>query len=48
MNITYEYLKTKIFSRDKYPSTKALNIKYFWTLSYNNWEFLSITKLSNP
>ena len=37
LNIVYEYLKTKIFSKDKYPSPNALNIKYFWTLRYNHW-----------
>ena len=40
------HVKTK--SNIAYPSPNALNIKYFWTLSYNHWEFLSITKLSNP
>ena len=48
LNIVYEYLKTKIFSRDTYPSPNSLNIKYFWTLSYNHWRFFSITKLSSP
>ena len=37
-----------IFKRHIYPFPNALNIKYFWTLSYNHWEFLGITKLSNP
>ena len=27
-----------IFKRNKYPSPNALNIKYFWTLSYNHWK----------
>ena len=47
-NIVYKCLKTFLFKRHKYPSPNALNIKYFWTLSYNHWEFLGITKLSNP
>ena len=38
----------KLFKRLKYPSTNALNIKYFWTLSYNKWGVWGITKLSNP
>ena len=41
LNIVYENLKTKIFSRDTYYSPDALNIKYFWTLSYNHWVFLA-------
>ena len=32
-NIVYEYLKKNIFKRHEYPSPKALNIKYFSTLS---------------
>ena len=38
--------KKNLFKRLKYPSLNALNIKYFWTLSYNYWSFLGITKLS--
>ena len=34
-NTVYKYLKAKIFSRYKYPSPYVLNIKYFWTFSYN-------------
>ena len=48
-NIVYSprILKTKyLFKRHKYLSANALNIKYIWTLSYNHWGFLSITKLS--
>ena len=42
-------LKNKnLFNRHKYPPTNALNMKYFWTLSYKHWWFLSISKLSNP
>ena len=37
-----------LFKRHKYPSSNSLNIKYFWTLSYNHWGFLCTTKLSNP
>ena len=49
MKYSLQILKNKnLFKRHKYPSPNALNIKYFWTLSYNNWGFLSITKLSNP
>ena len=47
-NIVYSprILKTKyLFKRHKYLSANALNIKYIWTLSYNHWGFLSITKL---
>ena len=48
-NIVYKYLKNKIFfKRLKYPFPNALNIRYFWTLSYNYWGFAGITKLSNP
>ena len=47
LNIVFEYLKTKIFSRDTNISPNALDIKYFWTLSYNHWGFFGITKLSN-
>ena len=48
-NIVHKYLKNKnVFKRLKYPSPNALNIRYFWTLSYNYWGFGSITKLSNP
>ena len=36
-----------LFKILKYPSPNALNIKYFWTLSHNYWEFLGITNLSN-
>ena len=46
--MVYKYLKTKLFSRDKYPSPNAFNIKYFWTLSCNHWWVWGITKLSNP
>ena len=42
-------LKDKnLFNRHKYPSSYALNFKYFWTLTCDHWGFLSITKLSNP
>ena len=34
--------------RHKHPFPNALNIKYFWTLGYNHWCFLGITKLFNP
>ena len=47
-NMVYRYLETKIFSREKYPSSNAINIKQFLTLSYNDWRFLGITKLFNP
>ena len=47
-NIGYKYLKTKIFSRDKYPSPNALNKNHFQRLIYKHWEFLGITKRSNP
>ena len=48
-NIVYKYLKNKFFfNRLKYPSPNALSIRYFWTLSYNYWGFVGITKLSNP
>ena len=45
--VIYEYLNTHLFKKHKYPSPNALNIKYSWTLNYNHWVFLSITKLSN-
>ena len=39
-NIAYKYLKNKhFFKRPKYPSPNALNIRYFWTLTYNYWGF---------
>ena len=45
-NIACKYLKTKIFSRDtNIPSPNVSNINYVWTISYNNWELLCITKL---
>ena len=47
-NIVYEYLRTKIFSRDTNILPQTHWISYFWTLSYNHWGVLSITKLSNP
>ena len=48
-NIVYKYLRNKtFFKRLKYPSPNALNIRYFWTLSYNYWGFGGITKLYNP
>ena len=28
-----------LFKRLIYPSSNALNIKYFWTLNYNYWGF---------
>ena len=37
-----------LFKRHKYPSPNALNIKYFWKLSYNHWGFFCITKLPSP
>ena len=36
-----------LFKILKYLSPNALNIKYFWTLSNNYWEFLDITNLSS-
>ena len=49
MKYSLRILKNKnIFKRHEYPSPNALNIKYIWTLSYNHWGFLSITKLYNP
>ena len=45
--VIYEYLNTHLFKKHKYPSPNALNIKYSWTLNYNHWVFLSITKLCN-
>ena len=43
MKYSLRILKNKnLFKRHKYPSPEAFNIKY------NNWEFLSITELSNP
>ena len=44
MKYSLQMLKTLLFKRHKYPSPNALNIKYFWTLSYNHWAFLGITK----
>ena len=39
-NIVYKYLKIKnFFKRLEYPSPNALNIRCFWTLSYNYWRF---------
>ena len=41
MKYSLRKLKNKnLFKRHKYPSPNALNIKYFWTLSYNHWAFL--------
>ena len=37
-----------LFKRHKYTSPNALNIKYFWIISYNHWEVFGIIKLSNP
>ena len=49
MKYSFGILKNKnLFKRHKYPSSNALIIRYFWTLSYNHWGFLSIFKLSNP
>ena len=59
MKYSLQILKNNnLFKRLKYSLPNALNIKYFWTLSYNYWEFLDtqlqllgflgITKLSNP
>ena len=50
MKYSLRILKNKnLFNRRKYPSQNALNIKYFWPLSYNHWGFLGgITELSNP
>ena len=43
-----QILKNKnLFKRQKFPSPNAMNIKYFCTLSYNHWGFLSNTELSN-
>ena len=36
----------KTFQETQISFPYALKIKYFWTLSYNFWGFLSITKLS--
>ena len=39
MKYSLQILKNKnLFKRRKYPSPNALNIKYFWTLSYNYLE----------
>ena len=49
MKHSLQILKNKnIFNRHKYPFPNALNIKYFWTLSYNHWGIWGITKLFNP
>ena len=40
MKLSLQILKNKnLFKRHKYPSPNALNIKYFWTLSYYHWGF---------
>ena len=44
----WKFKNKNIFKRHKYPSPNASSIKYFWTLTYNHWGFLGITKLSNP
>ena len=47
-NYSLRILKNNFFfKRHKYLSLNVLNIKYFWTLNNNHWEFLGITKLSN-
>ena len=47
MKYSLRILKNKtLFKRHKYPFPNALNVKYFWTISYNQWGFLGITKLS--
>ena len=47
-NIVYKYLKTKkSFQETQISFSKCIEHKYFSTLSYNYWEFLGITKLSN-
>ena len=49
MKYNLQILKNKnLFKRVKHPSPNALNIKYFWTLNHNYWDFLDIMKLSNP
>ena len=49
MKYSLQILKNKnLFKRLKYSLPNALNIKYFWTLNYNYWEFLGIIKLLNP
>ena len=41
MKYSLQILKNNnLFKRLKYSLPNALNIKYFWTLSYNYWEFL--------
>ena len=38
MKYSLRILKNKnLLKRHKNPPPNALNIKYFWTLSYNNW-----------
>ena len=49
MRYSLRILENKnLFKRHNYPSPNTLNIKYFWTISYNHWGVLSITYLSNP
>ena len=38
-NIAYKYLKTEIFqeTQTSFSKANALNIKYLWTFTYNNW-----------
>ena len=48
MKYSPEILKNKnFFKTRKYSFPNALSIKYFWTLGYNHWGVLGITKLSN-
>ena len=49
-NIVYKYLKTEIFqeTQTSFSKANALNIKYLWTFTYNNWGVWGIIKLSNP
>ena len=49
MKCSLRILKNKnLLKKHKYLFPNALNMKYFWTLSYNHWGFFDITKLSNP
>ena len=43
MKYSLQILKNKnLFNRHKNPSQNAMNIIYFWTLSYNHWGFFGI------
>ena len=43
MKYSPEILKNKNF----FKTRKCIEIKHFWTLGYNHWGVLGITKLSN-